>query len=526
MVTGWSECSYLLILTMICLFIFSANVALTDTYNVPEDYSNIQVAIDVASSGDLILVGPGFYPENLDFAGKALSLQSTDGPEVTGIEPNGGTVVEIGPGGEIVGFTISHGSASFGSAISIIGTGSRIKGNIIENNNGNQTIWGNSASAIIEQNLFRNNSCDNQYLSAVVVFVNSSAPLIVNNIFVDNPCRAINSTLPVSGQPTVINNTIVRNRVGIRVDRRIQTSQHIYRNNIIVDNGIGLEVDFGNESYNPTWEYNLVFNNGVNYDGISDQTDISGNISANPFFADPLANDFRLLGGSPAIDAGTSTGAPHIDFENDVRPVDGNTDGVAEFDIGADEFASGISITVTGGNTQECETTGGSDIYVIANVFPPTVNISSVNWFLDSVSVSSGMSAEMFVPIGEHLIEVEAKTIDGEMLRGSSSIEITDTVAPEITAKFIDKQTDEEVYSINSKKLERIVVSINTYDTCDDNPMVNALSGIPISNGDMLRIKGNKNKLEIVTTEITLSATAQDNSGNISNVVTSLGISE
>ncbi len=329
------------IFKVICLFFLCNNITLAAEYNVPEDFPTIQSAINEALSGDVILVAPGSYPENLNFTGKAISLQSTDGPESTVIEPNGGTVVEIGPNGEIVGFTIRNGAAYSDSAISVRSSGTRIKGNIFEDNGGDNTIHGNGASPIIEQNLFRNNSCDNQYWSAVVVFANSSAPLIVNNVFVDNPCRAIKITVPVEGKPTVINNTIVRNRVGICINRQLQTSHHIYRNNIIVDNEIGLEAEYGDESYNPTWENNLVFNNGTNYEVINDQTGISGNLSADPLFVDSLANDFRLIYGSPAVDTGTSSAAPNTDFRDVVRPVDGNSDGTPEVDIGAFEFASG-----------------------------------------------------------------------------------------------------------------------------------------------------------------------------------------
>jgi hypothetical protein len=74
----------------------------------------------------------------------------------------------------------------------------------------------------------------------------------VNNVFVDNACRALNISVPEGPQPKVINNTIVRNRVGVRVDRRVPSADNIYRNNIVAENGVGLEVDFGVEANNPT----------------------------------------------------------------------------------------------------------------------------------------------------------------------------------------------------------------------------------------------------------------------------------
>jgi hypothetical protein len=254
---------------------------------VPADYATIQAALAAASAGDTILVAPGVYAGNVAFSGKNVTLQSTDGPAVTTIQGVGGTAVTIGPFGTIRGFTITGGNASFGAGMAVSGPGSVIAGNIFDGNiqgsgGYGAAIGGNSASPIIDGNVFQHNPCDGQWLSGVVSFVNGSSPQIINNIFQDNPCRAINMTLPQEALPQVINNTIVRNATGVRVDRRIPTAQQIYRNNLIVGNTIGLEVDFGVESYNPTWQSNLLFDNGVQYDVISDQTGKDGNLAADP----------------------------------------------------------------------------------------------------------------------------------------------------------------------------------------------------------------------------------------------------
>lgn len=74
------------------------------------------------------------------------------------------------------------------------------------------------------------------------------------------------------------------------------------------------------------------------YSGIYSFTDLYGNIEGNPLFVDAANGDFRLLTGSPAIDAGTPTAAPLLDFLGNPRSVDGNGDGVVRTDIGAYEF--------------------------------------------------------------------------------------------------------------------------------------------------------------------------------------------
>ena len=63
--------------------------------------------------------------------------------------------------------------------------------------------------------------------------------------------------------------------------------------------------------------------------------------SAAPSFVNPAVNDFHLQLSSPLIDAGNSTppAGGAVDFDGDPRAVDGNCDGTARRDIGADEAA-------------------------------------------------------------------------------------------------------------------------------------------------------------------------------------------
>jgi hypothetical protein len=324
---------------------------------VPSEYPTIQEAISTAATGDTILVAPGSYKENLDFMGKPIIVKSEAGPNLTFIDGNHlGPVVTFASGegstSILSGFTIQNGYGDWGAGITINSSSPTIVGNILDGNaqgagGFGAAIGGNGSSPLIEQNYFHNNTCDSQWLSGVVSFVNNSSPIIVNNVFENNQCTAINMTLPQSNHPIITNNTIVGNRLGIRVDRRGDASLQDYRNNIIVGNGSGLHVDFGSETYNPTWRNNIVFNNGVDYDGIGNQTGRNGNISADPLFVDPVNGNYHLRFGSAAIDSGDNK-APYLpatDFDGDPRISDGNRDRRAVVDMGADEY---VGYTVKG----------------------------------------------------------------------------------------------------------------------------------------------------------------------------------
>ena len=334
-------------LTTLGVLVSSAPTGSAKEFSVPGNFTTIQAALDAAVAGDVVRVGPGTYLENLDFKQKDVDLVGTSGAEATVIDAAKKTGVKIGPAGSITGFTIRNARASFGAGMQVSGNNTYIILNIFEDNTQSggygAAIGMNASSPVIDSNIFRRNIADSQSLSGVIGIVNGSSPYIANNIFYDNPCRAINVTAPESAAPVIVNNTFVRNKTGIRVDRRINSINQVFRNNIISGNEVGFEVEFGTEAYNPVWQNNLVAGNGIDYKTISNPTGTKGNISKDPLFIDAANNNFRLRRESPAIDAGTNMSAPPQDFERETRPVDGDGDGVATVDIGADELAFGIN---------------------------------------------------------------------------------------------------------------------------------------------------------------------------------------
>ncbi len=224
---------------------------------------------------------------------------------------------------QIIGNTISNNSAdSYGggialwSANAVLIKNNIITGNIAGSNGGGISMFNDTSSVIIVQNLIKANRAP----TGNGVYWSNPPSVFVSNTVTDSPLSSGGSTVWADGFGYPVK--IV--------------------NNIIVASGGAIYAFTCNYADFPSQAYiaNDAFSTGAAaYAGMcTDQTGVNGNISANPQFVG--TSNFRLKGGSPAIDAGDNAAPdlPTKDFAGNPRIINGNGGATAIVDMGAYEF--------------------------------------------------------------------------------------------------------------------------------------------------------------------------------------------
>jgi predicted GH43/DUF377 family glycosyl hydrolase len=127
-----------------------------------------------------------------------------------------------------------------------------------------------------------------------------------------------------NGPAQLVNVTLANNEGGILVNPPA-VGKLAVTNSILTGNGWQISVEGGGTAE-------------VKYSLVEGGWSGTGNLEADPLFFDPEQRNYRLQPGSPAIDAGTNTGAPDHDLEGTERPLDGNLDRNPKVDMGAYEY--------------------------------------------------------------------------------------------------------------------------------------------------------------------------------------------
>ena len=296
------------------------------------DATTIQGGLDLAGYGDVVLVMPGTYEENVTMI-SGVALTGVAGAEATIIDGNNDFCIlcnYCSVGTLIEGFTLADGGGHSGGGVRVFGNSHvEIANCVIRNNHTYYDAAGivvqNNCYAYIHDNEFRDNVTLNS--TAIAVIVNSEATIehnlfrgnvstflssciglnaarawISGNVFMEN--QAVNGgTIHTSGgntDATIENNTFLNNHAtdGASGIYCYGGSSMIANNNIFafntgqpaVKNDANLEA-----GCNDFWQ------NDAHYQGPGNIIGQNGNFIADPLFCDVSAESAALAETSPCL---------------------------------------------------------------------------------------------------------------------------------------------------------------------------------------------------------------------------------
>lgn len=280
------------------------------TINVPGNQPTVQAAINAAVAGDVVVVAPGTYKENINFGGKAITLKSAAGPAVTILDGQQlGSVVTFatgeGRGSVLRGFTLKNGrltsSMSFlnGGGIRIQNASPTIVNNVVTANQscgGGHGISVRGGSPLISANTISNNTpigCSGHTGGGIDVLGSGSAEITNNTITGNSASFGGGVAFNAAGTPTLSNNRISGNTAtsgggGISLSN---ASNVLLRQNLIVENtaprGAGIEWTVPSGARGPRLVNNTIaanhataspFVSGIYADGFDNQVELVNNI--------------------------------------------------------------------------------------------------------------------------------------------------------------------------------------------------------------------------------------------------------
>ena len=267
------------------------SLGFAEIINVPDDFSNIQDAIDASENGDSIFVGPGVYFENINFIGKAIVLSSNYLLEndslligVTIIDAQGEGSVATFESGEnsnsiLQGFTLQNGNGNdedpdnngsfytYGGGVYCESSDPLIKDCIIQSNTANEGggagVFCFESSPVFIGCTIKENETDD--VGGGLYARDGSSPSFYNCIFFDNTAEFGGGCyLKSSSAPTMENVTFTQNTannsggaIGLKDDANMEASDLFITDNIAEGLGGGLYIN----NADPVLSFALIANN-------------------------------------------------------------------------------------------------------------------------------------------------------------------------------------------------------------------------------------------------------------------------
>jgi len=347
-------------------------------HNLTQDavFLTIQGAVDAAVDGDEIVVGPGTFDETVDLLGKALLLRSSDGPSATiidiGAMPRSAVTCTSGEGPDTVldGFTITGAAApADGGGMSIVQSGPTVTGCVFTGNTAGRHGGGMYVAAgsfpTVTGCTFSGNTAG---LHGGAVYCASSSAVLSNCVLGDNSAVRGAGVFLFEGLQVHLSGCVFSGNTAaegggmwigafdVAEDPAVTVTNCTFSGNasplgsgMYISAACGTQLDVINC---------ILWNQVVIEDNCTASTVFEyndggpgpgpGNINADPMFVDAANGDYRLLGGSPCIDAANNAIVARgtVDLDGNPRFVDdgctadtGSPPGGGPFsDIGAYEF--------------------------------------------------------------------------------------------------------------------------------------------------------------------------------------------
>jgi hypothetical protein len=362
------------------------------------DYTTIQGAIDAASSGDIVQVGPGHYLEHIvmkdgvklvgagadrsviDAGGSGIAVIGASNALLDGFTVTGGNNTSIYDGGlpiaaglkykGLTSTTISHNiikynqvplQNAFGAGLYASGTGISVLDNVIRLNSAGyydafaSTAAGGDGGGIYgpgnQGRIAGNRIMDNLAGNGGGIYLSlggTANAIITDNVISHNDVTSFGGNTgggittwlgSATSTAQITNNTVVDNFNGFLPGNISGIERYVG-----TDPQVTNSIIWGHRYWNGDGYLGAECDQcaTVNYSTVEGGYAGTGNSSADPLFRDRLNYDYRLLPPSPAIDAGTNS-APSIssyDLSGVPRILDGNDDSTAIADMGAYEYGA------------------------------------------------------------------------------------------------------------------------------------------------------------------------------------------
>jgi len=247
---------FIMVCFIISLVLMTVGTATASTITVNNstgtvaNFTSIQAAVDAALDGDIILVYPGTYSENVD-VNKQLNITSTGGyavTHVTAASPSDNVFEVTADWVTIDGFNVS--GATDRKA------GIHLEYHSSDNTLNNNHVWNNQFGIHLDY-LSNDNTLNNNHVSNNLygIYLDGSSNATLNNNHAsNNTYQGIDAVH--SNYNTLTNNTVSNNSYGINL---VFSRYNTLTSNKVSDNNVtGIRLEF---SYNNTLTINTASNN-------------------------------------------------------------------------------------------------------------------------------------------------------------------------------------------------------------------------------------------------------------------------